>query len=84
MREFVKSQEKKSVLQVKRDWDGVDTAAEKKDVKRSFTNEMMQFRQEWIDCKVAAVMKHACEVNRPNAYTQRTGSTLTPLITGKI
>ena len=84
MQELKKNTIKVKQLQNRRNHDGVDTLAEKRDVKQSLTSDVLQFKKERNDKKVAATILTAHIVTRPNIYERRTGQTLTPLISGKI
>ena len=84
MQELKKNTIKVKQLQNRRNLDGIDTLAEKRDVKQSLTSDVLQFKKERIDTKVAGTILTAHVVTRPNIYERRTGQTLTPLISGKI
>ena len=84
MRELTKTATKIKLLQKKRSRDGINTMAEKRDIKRTFTNSTLQFKHESIDQKLAAVIRTSHKVTCPNVHERRTGQTLTPLISGKI
>ena len=84
IQELKKNTIKVKQLQNRRHRDGVDTLAEKRDVKQSLTSDVLQFKKERNNKKVAATILTAHIVTRPNIYERRTGQTLTPLISGKI
>ena len=84
MRELTKNNKIISSLVTKRTRDGIDTAAEKRRIRRTLTYKAVHFKLEQISQKVEAVKKSVYNITRPNVHERRTGHTLTPLISGKI
>ena len=84
MRQLKKTVTKIKLLQEKRNRDGINNTAEKRDTKQTLTSSTLKFKQERIDQKVVAMIQTYHNVTFPNVHKRRTGHTLTPLISGKI
>ena len=71
-RKLTKTATKIKLLQKKLNRDEINITAEKQDIKQTLTNSILQFRQERIDQKVAAVIRISHNITRPNVHESHT------------